>query len=886
MSSFDLVVTFPTLKQADAALERLGVTASKSAKVTTKAFRAMQTEFGRNLREIKSQMANSKALENQKRREAQAAVAAATKAANATRMQAREMDRLTAKYNPAKAAAKQYDLAIEEITRAQALGILSSTEYKQSINRLKTSFAGFNAQADKSSGWSNQFVQGSSAGGKSANRMGMAIQQAGYQVGDFAVQVQSGQRIMVAFSQQATQLVGVLPMVATNFGISMKAAIGLSAGLGIAIPVITGLAGLMFNLGKSAEEVSTQLDDTKSALQEYINLAESVDSFGGDGFSVTRENLEAISQAYTDLIAISKVEAFQGITALNESLTSTMSSLGKVDELLSGEPNYGSRWLMEIGPAEDFIDVLNTLDESTGLQDQYDAAISLRDAFQSTVDTSGELTESQQDFFKALSSALFQMELLGAATEDSTNGQVGYNIELDKMVALFREAQEAKAEDKQTADELLATMLQENEIQQAINLLGEESVYVALLRQEAEEKTFEAMLSTLDVSEDLKQELRDALAEAQALGRADVSSGITEAANEAGRLRDNLAAARAQSLETSLESLTGGNPDFFDPRGGPLSGRNTSPRVVPEENRPDYIPPSSSSSSGGGSGGSSGGGGGSSSRDDPQKTLLQLQAQAIAVAELAANLTTEGDILREIQSLEKDLGDTRDQYSNEAIRQSAEFIVAEEQKRDAIAATQKQQEDLAKSIANTMGNSLMSVVDGTKSVEEAFKEMAASIIKQLFEVLVVQRLVANLTATLGGGGGGTNLITGIVGAVTGSADGNVLGSGNVIPFATGGVVSSAIMFPMAGNKTGLMGEAGPEAIMPLSRGSDGKLGVKSSGSNDTGDVNIYQTFSFAANGDESVKKLISQAAPEIAKMTKASMINDRRRGGATKQAFG
>ena len=46
--------------------------------------------------------------------------------------------------------------------------------------------------------------------GKSANRAGVAMQQTGYQVGDFLVQVQSGTNPMVAFGQQATQLVGVL----------------------------------------------------------------------------------------------------------------------------------------------------------------------------------------------------------------------------------------------------------------------------------------------------------------------------------------------------------------------------------------------------------------------------------------------------------------------------------------------------------------------------------------------------------------------------------------------------------------------------------------------------------------------------------------------------
>ncbi len=47
-------------------------------------------------------------------------------------------------------------------------------------------------------------------------------------------------------------------------------------------------------------------------------------------------------------------------------------------------------------------------------------------------------------------------------------------------------------------------------------------------------------------------------------------------------------------------------------------------------------------------------------------------------------------------------------------------------------------------------------------------------------------------------------------------------------FANGGVVNSPVLFPLRGG-TGLMGEAGPEAIMPLSRGSDGRLGVRMGG---------------------------------------------------------
>lgn len=58
------------------------------------------------------------------------------------------------------------------------------------------------------------------------------------------------------------------------------------------------------------------------------------------------------------------------------------------------------------------------------------------------------------------------------------------------------------------------------------------------------------------------------------------------------------------------------------------------------------------------------------------------------------------------------------------------------------------------------------------------------------------------------------------------------GAAPVIPFAKGGVVSAPTFFPMGsvgGGAVGLMGEAGPEAVMPLRRGPDGSLGVAAGG---------------------------------------------------------
>ena len=65
-----------------------------------------------------------------------------------------------------------------------------------------------------------------------------------------------------------------------------------------------------------------------------------------------------------------------------------------------------------------------------------------------------------------------------------------------------------------------------------------------------------------------------------------------------------------------------------------------------------------------------------------------------------------------------------------------------------------------------------------------------------------------------------------------NAFGNAFDAGNVIPFARGGIVDRTTLFGMAGGQTGMMGEAGPEAIMPLRRSASGHLGVVAT--NDSG----------------------------------------------------
>lgn len=86
------------------------------------------------------------------------------------------------------------------------------------------------------------------------------------------------------------------------------------------------------------------------------------------------------------------------------------------------------------------------------------------------------------------------------------------------------------------------------------------------------------------------------------------------------------------------------------------------------------------------------------------------------------------------------------------------------------------------------------------------------------------------------GGGISSLLSGFLPFAKGAA----FSGGRVAAFARGGVVDGPTHFPMRGG-LGLMGEAGPEAIMPLTRGSDGKLGVRGAGG--TGTVHVTMNIS-------------------------------------------
>lgn len=114
------------------------------------------------------------------------------------------------------------------------------------------------------------------------------------------------------------------------------------------------------------------------------------------------------------------------------------------------------------------------------------------------------------------------------------------------------------------------------------------------------------------------------------------------------------------------------------------------------------------------------------------------------------------------------------------------------------------------------------LIDAAKGGEKAFSNMVSAILEDIARLVIRMQIIQPLAGAINTG------INNAFGNTTANADGNAFSGGRVIPFARGGVVTGPTLFPMR-DGTGLMGEAGPEAIMPLKRGPDGKLGVAAGG---------------------------------------------------------
>lgn len=720
--------------------------------------------------------------------------------ANIFKQQAMEIERLSTAYKPLYAASKLYENELNNLDKAHKLNVISSKQHEAALEQLNREYA---AGVGRFSTYAN-------AMGKGANRMGVAFQQTGYQVGDFLVQVQSGTNPMVAFGQQATQLVGIMYLLpeatlaakVSILGLKVSLA-SIALGLGIAIPLITAIGAAWMKSRESNKYAEGSLRSYSEAADEARkNIAE------------LRQEEEARAAGFSDTLSY---ELQKGVDIAEAALRVAKARL---------DTDLEETGVLEaqVTKAEEELQIRKDL------LSEYEKEIVARE----------RLAEIQSDYKDMLEEIL-------ADQDDAAKSHLQRVADLQTENDLLRIRREYGEDSKAEADYLIAQKQEELDALRQAGLLTQAQVdaEMALVREQAQlnvqlqeaeargnaladalERASSAMASLTSFGSGIDKQLQVAVAQVEAL-RAGQDAAV---AGQIAGLRVDLEAKTQEALRADPANALMINAEAAITRSqiNELEKQRALAAELRDQQR--------------GSGGSS----------DKTPYIQQLMAEAQYKSEIVS-LSDEEARRREVLF---ELAKREETATDAEIQQILDLEAATTKATEALKQAERQQEFYK----DTLMDGMESIVDGSKSVNEAFRDMLRNMLLDIYRQKVLAPAAEGIMSLFMAKGGAFNK--------------------GVQMFADGGVVSSPTMFGHSGG-LGMMGEAGPEAIMPLKRGPDGKLGV--AGGN--APVNVTNVFNFSANGDDSVKRIIAQAAPQIAQMTQKQIMDSRRRGGQMKATF-
>jgi hypothetical protein len=715
---------------------------------------------------------------------------------------------------------KQYMHAVNKIVMAQKQLDVSARMSRGELMRLGAEMQREQKFTDALTASTNRLGGAIGASKNKMNGSNMAIQQMGYQFGDFAVQVQGGTSAFVAFSQQATQLVGILPMVAGSIGLSMGAAVGLSAALGVIIPIGSAVGRMFMEMNTSANAAAEKIkkfeERVKSAKGETLNMVEALRLLKSgfetegelalyDSVVKAKDELRLAKIAKENLANLpfeSETNRAVATKAANDKIASAEEALALAREDLQLSRNAAAALKKEQERQARDESVINQLVQARAILRQQE------------LDKQKEYKDRLQRIRKIMSDINAERKKEADKQAEINDAQKLANDALvDKNVLLRIEQQYGK--DSLKYKQAVAS-------QEAIAL--------------------EAKLKAKGVDQDLIN---------FAVGQLGIQRQITAQIEKQREVKFNMMEGSAGAIAMRK-----------------YAGRSTTSDKDPElDGKSIYADPPKTSSG----------------KTDKEKLAEYLQGkkqEQILEKQLVGVLGEERQIQTELFNIKEKYAGVITPQQEKELENILRLTEAEKERQAVIEEAQAERLALENSITQAMETGFMAMIDGTMSVKDAFKSMAAAIIKELIQVMVVQKAVAGLQMIFGGGG--------LFGGASWSANGDVVGSSGIQAYADGGVVGGPTMFQHGGG-LGVMGEAGPEAIMPLKRGANGKLGVQMEGSGG-GDTYVTNNYSISANTSEDTKRLVTQtiqqATPTITANTKASIMNDRRRGGQMKSVFG
>jgi hypothetical protein len=666
-------------------------------------------------------------------------------------------------YNPVMAAQMVYQRQVEQLNEAHRYGVLSADQLEAKLAELGGAYTRVGADALRAQHFTNQFGAVTHFAGVSTNRFGMVAQQVGYQVGDFFVQVQSGTNAFVAFGQQATQLAGLLPGI---YG----------AIIGIGISVGTMLLATWDRTRRANDEATSATQRYEEALKSMREQAAS-----------TRDELAALYAGF---------EGSQEGSLINAILERQL-EMRELPERLRAEFEEANALTLATSGVAVSAEVI--AEQNRYIQEQIALLAEANAKDQERLETAQQLRE-EHSRLQAVTDRVQDLNEENALME----AQLVYmrqGVEIDEARrraqedALLRQAmaladsttatEENRAAAARFVEELVNGFNRARELEAEMKNVGTQS--------ETARRIAESLSRQIGTAADAAIRLRDAMASVgtASMGRLEQAT-ILRAQISAAQRGLSVPGAEA-AAQTALQLGRSGATADQIAAAAERARRETETVEALRQQLSDLTSPAS--------GGGSGGGG---EQGDIQNTIDSMQRRI----EQERTLVSLFGQQRAAMEIYYDLRDANDQadirMTDERLMRYAEELARQQE----LLNLERQRESQVQQIGQAFENMFVSAWTGARSLKEALGGLAQQL-AQIYAQRAFQQLFGSFN----------------FGSFLPFANGGVIAQGNVVPFADGGVVSRATTFPMASGRTGLMGEAGPEAIMPLRRGADGKLGV-------------------------------------------------------------
>lgn len=542
-------------------------------------------------------------------------------------------------------------------------------------------------------------------------------------------------------------------------------------------------------------------------------------------------------QSYIDMMREEAAAAAETLGLTTDQVAALDSAFAALD---------GAQSLTEIRDrATEAFDLINSFDpDGIGLTPALGAAVGELEALiaaaaraVATVEGADATEQERLAYEQAINAQVFARQSL---IDDERNSQVAIRQELEAIRAL-------QADDLAAAQAKLAELSAASEIQALTIQYGAESVQVQEAMAAQARATFDAWVQGLAVSSDMKNQLMVAYDTAKLLEGAAIAAPIAAGADEAGRLAANLTAAMSALSAIQSAALTATISNAGDrarlmalEAGQTVADAGIAGRLAEERAR---LAPALGSGDMGlrmaaeqelgalegalregaalqsaisaaeeslrGASGAAGGGG--------------TAAQADAVQGLIGRLTEELDLLRETDPVQREMLRHREALAAATDAERAEVRALIEERFAEAEALEEVQRQMSE-VRDLGQSAIRGIVDDLRAGEDA-GEILAGVLDRIADKLIDIGTNSLTDSLFGNGsqGGGTGLIGGFLQGLL------FPGSIKVKPNALGDVYDRPILFGMGGGGLGLMAEAGPEAIMPLSHAFGEGVGARVAG---------------------------------------------------------